>query len=251
MAGAAVGAEGDYAAAGMAAAALARAEIEALSPTRAAEAAEAVAEGGEEAGDAPSTRRHEELLWLLTAPGQEVAVLRGLRHGLRPRTVVLGSSSADETLGARWWQLALSPSRAAASAGFCPSSAKAKAKAEAEAKGEAKAKAEAEAGAEAGATKAEKAAAEAAAEAAEGVGPSIISYAAEGVVVINFRPSLDFTPVLCRGLSRLATGLLTASPAPSHAISRLLPGLLTASRALPRLLRSSPTVSRPPCTPRQ
>ena len=249
MAGAAVGAEGDYAAAGMAAAALARAEIEALSPTRAAEAAEAVAEGGEEAGDAPSTRRHEELLWLLTAPGQEEAVLRGLRLGLRPRTVVLGSSSADETLGARWWQLALSPSRAAASAGFCPSSAKAKAKAkaEAEAKGEAKAKAEAEAGAEAGATKAEKAAA----EAAEGVGPSIISYAAEGVVVINFRPSLDFTPVLCRGLSRLATGLLTASPAPSHAISRLLPGLLTASRALPRLLRSSPTVSRPPCTPRQ
>ena len=169
VAGAAVGPEADYAAAGMAAAGMARAEIAALAPNAPtahrhpdAPAQEALPPdaAGDDSMDPPSQRRHEELLWLLTAPGQEEAVLGAMCAGLPARTVVLGSSSADEALGGLWWQMALSPRSANASCGFCPSSAKA--------------------------------------AAAAGV---TSPYASEGVVVVLFRPSLDFTPVFSHGFS--------------------------------------------------
>ena len=64
------------------------------------------------------TRRHDELLWLLTAPGNEEVALRELQQLAGSNTVVLGSSSADEHLVGHWWQLACSPGKPEASACF-------------------------------------------------------------------------------------------------------------------------------------
>lgn len=49
--------------------------------------------------------RHEELTWLYTAPGCEEAALRGLRRAVPASTLTLGSTSADEGLLHRWWQV--------------------------------------------------------------------------------------------------------------------------------------------------
>jgi hypothetical protein len=52
-------------------------------------------------------RRHDLLMWLYTAPGNEEQILAGMRKGAPERTVFLGATSADETpAGANWWQIA-------------------------------------------------------------------------------------------------------------------------------------------------
>ena len=65
----------------------------------------------EEAMTHSPIKPHEELIWLLTSPGDEVHALRGIHEALPPasRALVLGSSSADEALQGRWWQLAVDP----------------------------------------------------------------------------------------------------------------------------------------------
>ena len=66
---------------------------------------------------AAARRRHDLLMWLYTAPGEEEAVLQGMNAGAPKRTIILGSTSADNSLEARWWQAAAPVEEAAAS--FC------------------------------------------------------------------------------------------------------------------------------------
>ena len=108
VAGAPVTADANYAAAGISAVKCARSDVEKLTP--AAPSPQDGARGsswsphdgddaqtlppssaGEPPIDESSGRRHEELLWLLTAPGEEESVLEAIRaSGLPPRTVLLG-----------------------------------------------------------------------------------------------------------------------------------------------------------------
>ena len=48
---------------------------------------------------------------MFTTPGQEELVISGIREIVPARSVILGSTSADETIKERWWQLAISPTR--------------------------------------------------------------------------------------------------------------------------------------------
>jgi hypothetical protein len=168
VASAPVSAGDGYAHAGAAAAAKARASIGELIPSTPGLDGPPT-EGGRadvEDKDSESGRRHEELLWLLTAPGNEELVMGGLRAELPPRSVILGSSSGDESLKARWWHLAISPASPAASGCFGDSAVPP--------------------------------------PPVEGCGerPSPTpGHAAEGVVIVHFRPSLDFTPVYSHGYS--------------------------------------------------
>ena len=146
--------DASYARAGEAAAAKVRALIQELNPSVSAPSMQSKKE-------TDSCRRHEELLWMFTAPGKEEHVIEGIRKGLPPRSVILGSTSADELLQGHWWQLSLCPQRSDASGcfGF---------------------------------------------KATDGDGerqPPLQGHAAEGVVVVHLRPSVDFTPVYSHAFS--------------------------------------------------
>ena len=120
--------DGDYQGAGKSAAQIASAEVSGSVAGR--DEGDDDGTGGSPAGSraprgamtsvvvsAAARRRHEMLMWLYTAPGHEEDILTGMIAGAPRRTIILGSSSADNDLEGLWWQAAAPANGAAAS--FC------------------------------------------------------------------------------------------------------------------------------------